>query len=123
VIEFVCKLCGERLNIPDRFAGRPYKCTKCGIDGVVPEMYNKIKFHCMNCGQHLRVPKTYAGKEAKCPKCKHTLVVPPFKPPEPDPGSETVTVICPMCNEVLHPTKASKGQMMACPKCDSYIET
>jgi len=123
MIEFACKLCGERLNIPDHFAGRPFKCTKCGIDGVVPEKHDRIRFHCKHCGQHLRVPKMYAGKQAKCPKCKQTLVVPPFKPPEPASGSGTITVVCPMCNEVLHPSKDSKGQMIACPKCDSYIQT
>lgn len=124
MIEFVCTLCGEKLNVPDHFAGRPFKCTKCHIDGVVPEMYDKIKFHCEHCGQHLRIPKAYAGKKATCPKCKKALVVPPFKPkPDPPSASGTVTVVCPMCNEILHPSKHSKGQTISCPNCDSYIET
>jgi len=126
VIEFACKLCGERLHVPDHFAGRPFRCTKCHIDGVVPEMYDKIKFHCEHCGQYLRVPRKYEGKQAKCPKCKSAVVVPPFKPPPEqasDSGSDTVTIVCPMCDEVLHPSKESKGQTIACPKCNTYIET
>ena len=124
MIEFACKLCGEKLHIPDHFAGRPFKCTKCGIDGIVPEMYDKIKFHCESCGQYLRVPRMYEGRQAKCPKCKSAVVVPPFKlKPEPDLGSETVTIVCPMCDAVLHPSKDSKGKMIPCPKCDTYIET
>ncbi len=126
MIEFACKLCGERLHVPDHFAGRPFRCTKCHIDGVVPEMYDKIKFHCEHCGQYLRVPRKYEGKQAKCPKCKSAVVVPLFKPaPEPtsDSGSDTVTIVCPMCDEVLHPSKDSKGQTIACPKCNSYIDT
>jgi uncharacterized paraquat-inducible protein A len=122
MIEFACKLCGEKLSVPDRFAGRPFKCTKCSVDGVVPEKHDKIKFHCKKCGQGLRVPKFYAGKEGKCPKCKSTFVVPAPKP-DPASASGTVTVVCSICSAVIHTPQATKGKMIACPKCDSYIQT
>ncbi|OHB74624.1 MAG: hypothetical protein A2Z25_24005 [Planctomycetes bacterium RBG_16_55_9] len=115
-------MCGEKLSVPDPFAGRPFTCTKCGMSGIVPEKADKIKFRCKSCGWRLRVPRIHAGKEGKCPHCKSTFIVPPLEP-EPASGSGTITVVCPMCNEVIHAPQASRGKMIPCPKCDSYIET
>ena len=122
MIEFSCKLCGERLSVQDQFSGQSFECPKCSITGVVPEKFDKIKFHCKHCGQRIRVPKIHAGKKGKCAKCKNVFVVPPFKR-DPASGSRTVTVVCSMCNEIIHAPEASKGQIIACPKCDSYVET
>ena len=55
MIRFVCKLCGEEIDVRDELAGRQMECTKCKSIRVVPDKSPKLKFHCKSCGQKVRV--------------------------------------------------------------------
>ena len=76
MIKFLCKYCGQKINVEDKHSGRRGECPKCGKVFVVPDKSSIVEFHCKNCGQKISVPKIHAGKKGKCPKCKSIVVVP-----------------------------------------------
>ncbi len=122
MIRFVCVLCHEKLSVREELSGKRITCPKCSNTCVVPAESPTIKFACQNCGQRIRVLQIYAGKESKCPKCQNPIVVPSLRA-DPETGSETVTVVCSMCNETIKVPKGSKERLMQCPECGSNVET
>lgn len=38
MLKFRCGDCGQKLGVPEKYAGRKVKCTKCGIGVQVPEL-------------------------------------------------------------------------------------
>ena len=122
MIKFACILCGERLNVQDQYAGKRIRCPKCNSTSVVPAESPKIRFTCENCGQGIRVLQIHAGKEGKCPKCDSPILVPSLTA-DPETGSETVTVVCSMCNEKIRVPKDSKDRFIECPACSSNVES
>jgi DNA-directed RNA polymerase subunit RPC12/RpoP len=122
MIKFVCILCGERIGVQDRYAGKRITCPKCNRTSVVPNESPRIKFVCQSCGQRIRVLQIHAGKEAKCPKCKSRMVVPSLRA-DPETGSETVTVVCSMCGETIAVPKDAKDRFIECPSCSSNVES
>ncbi|TKJ36460.1 MAG: hypothetical protein CEE38_11640 [Planctomycetes bacterium B3_Pla] len=121
MIRFCCTLCGEKISVQDQLSGKRIKCPKCSGICVVPNKSPQIKFHCESCGQSIRVPQVHTGKKGRCPKCKNIVVVPSLKAGMVD-GSETVTIVCPMCNETMQAPEGSKEQFIECPGCSSYME-
>ena len=87
MIKFRCSNCDKGFNVPDNFAGKRSKCTKCKQSITVPSVEQKpseektsiIKFRCPNCNQKTGVPKKYAGKRVRCNKCKEPMQVPGLK--------------------------------------------
>jgi len=121
MIRFFCKLCGEGIDARDELSGRQIECPKCKSIRLVPDKSVKIKFHCENCGQKVRVAQIYAGKEAKCPKCKKVVVIPAHLTGSNE-DSGIVTLVCSVCNEIIHVPKSSREKFLECPRCSSYIE-
>jgi DNA-directed RNA polymerase subunit RPC12/RpoP len=76
MIKFLCKNCGQKLNVEDKYSGKQVRCPKCGSISVIPAISDKITFHCKTCGQKINVFKIHAGKKGKCPKCQNIVVVP-----------------------------------------------
>ena len=122
MIKFSCKLCGEKLSVQDQLSGKRIKCPKCNNACVVPAESPTIKFACQNCGKGIRVLQIHAGKAGKCPKCKSPVAVPPISA-DPTDGSETVTVVCSMCNEKIRAPKGSQERFIECPTCGSNVES
>ena len=122
MIKFACILCGERISVQDQLAGKRITCPKCNCTSVVPSESPRIKFTCENCGQGIRVLQIHAGKEGKCPKCQSPIVVPPLTA-DPVDGSETVTLVCAMCNERIRMPKGAEERFTECPECGSNVET
>ena len=121
MIKFSCKLCGEKLSFGDQDSGKIVRCIKCKGIGVVPDKSPVIKFHCERCGQKIRALAIHAGKKGKCPKCKNLVVVPAFAAGIAD-GSETMTIVCAMCNETTQVPAGSRKELIECPKCGSYVK-
>ncbi|MHC4118686.1 MAG: DUF6263 family protein, partial [Planctomycetota bacterium] len=122
MIKFVCILCHEKLSAPDQYAGKRIKCPKCNNTSIVPAESPTIRFTCKNCGKGIRVLQIFAGKQGKCPGCKSAVAVPPLSA-DPADGSETVTVVCAMCNEKIRTPKGAKERFIECPACGSNVET
>lgn len=120
MIRFYCKLCGEGIDARDELTGRQIKCPKCKSVRVVPDKSLKIKFHCRNCGQKVRVAQIYAGKEAKCPRCNKVIVIPPHLTGSSE-DSGIVTLVCSICNEIIHAPEGTIDKFIECPKCGSYV--
>ena len=116
MIRFVCKLCGEVISVQDQFSGRQIECPKCKSIRVVPDKSPKMKFHCSSCGQSIRAAQIQAGKKGICPKCKKLIDIPSH------PEGSTVTLVCSICNEIIHVPEDSKEKFIKCPKCSSYVE-
>ena len=117
MIRFVCKLCGEQISVHDEFAGKQMECTKCKSIRIVPDKTPRIKFHCESCGQRIRVAQIHAGKKGKCPNCKNLINIPSH------PEGSTVTLVCSICNEIIHVPEGTAEEFIECPKCSSYMET
>ena len=116
MIKFVCKLCGEEIDVRDQLAGRQINCPKCKCVRLVPNKSPKMKFHCHSCGQSVRIDQIYAGKKGKCPKCQKIIDIPAH------PEGTMVALVCPICNEIIHIPEDSKEKIIECPKCGSYVE-
>jgi len=122
MIKFACILCGEKISVQEKLAGRRVKCPKCNNTSVVPAESPRIKFTCKSCGQGIRVLQIHAGKEGKCPKCHEPIVVPPLTA-DPTDGSETVVFVCSICNETIRAPRGSKERFIECPACGSNVES
>ncbi|MEA3225905.1 MAG: DUF6263 family protein, partial [Planctomycetota bacterium] len=122
MIKFVCMLCHEKLSVQEQLSGKRIKCPKCSNAVVVPAESPTIKFACKNCGKGIRVLQIHAGKQGKCPKCKSAVAVPPLSA-DPTDGSETVTLVCSMCNEKIRMPKGSQERFIECPACGSNVES
>ena len=116
MIRFLCKLCGEEIDVQYQLSGKQIECPKCKNIRVVPDKSPKIKFHCKSCGQRIRVAQINAGKKGKCPKCKKLIVIPSHQ------EGSTVTLVCSICNEIIHVPEGSREAFIECPKCSSYVE-
>jgi DNA-directed RNA polymerase subunit RPC12/RpoP len=121
MIKFLCKNCGQKLNVEDKHSGKRVKCPKCGSVGVVPDDSTTIKFHCKNCGHKISVPQIHAGKKGKCPKCKNVIVVPTLKE-IPAKSTKPVRFTCSMCEEEIKVSEDSRGKLTECPHCGCYVE-
>jgi len=116
MIRFVCKLCGEEIDVHDQLAGKQMECPKCKSIRLVPDKSPRIKFHCPSCGQSVRVAQIHAGKKGICPKCKKLVDIPSH------PEGTMVALVCPICNEIIHVPEDSKEHFIECPNCSSYVE-
>jgi len=92
VIDFRCSHCGHRYSVPESYAGKHARCSKCHRPIHVPDaspltdqhMPSLITFHCPHCGQKIVVAQSHAGRDVTCAKCKHRIRVPqPRKEPPP----------------------------------------
>jgi len=122
MIKFACILCGEKISVQEKLAGKRVKCPKCSNTSIVPAESPRIKFTCKNCGQGIRVLQVHAGKEGKCPKCHEPIVVPPLTA-DPADGSQTVVFVCSICNETIKAPRGSKDRFIECPACGSNVES
>ena len=122
MIKFACILCGEKISVQEKLAGKRVKCPKCNNTSVVPAESPRIKFTCKNCGQGIRVLQVHAGKEGKCPKCHEPIIVPPLTA-DPADGSQTVVFVCSICNETIKAPRGSKDRFIECPACGSNVES
>jgi DNA-directed RNA polymerase subunit RPC12/RpoP len=116
MIKFVCKLCGEIINVREELSGRQIECPKCKRIRVVPPKSPKMRFHCKNCGQAIKVAQIHAGKKGKCPKCQKIINIPAH------PEGTTITLVCSICNETIHVPEGTEEHFIECPKCNSFIE-
>ena len=122
MIKFMCKSCGQKFNLEDKYSGKKVKCPKCGTVGIISNNSDKITFQCESCGQKISVSKSHAGKKGKCPKCSNPILVPSIRKETPN-DTKTFSVVCSMCDKSLQVPETSRGKIMECPGCGSYIET
>lgn len=108
MIKFRCPHCKQKLGVPDEYASRRVRCSKCSEPLTVPAQQEspaeqpakspppqavkevspkpQLKFRCPSCDQKLTVPAEYAGRRVRCSKCSQPATVPAAQPkPVPQP--------------------------------------
>jgi hypothetical protein len=83
MITHTCKQCATQIPLPDKAAGRKFRCPKCSTlgrvhkpDEEVLEVPEGIRFHCPKCRRSYKSPDRLAGKRLTCQGCKAELVIP-----------------------------------------------
>ncbi|HUT28792.1 MAG TPA: hypothetical protein VMX13_03285 [Sedimentisphaerales bacterium] len=86
MIDFRCSHCGHNFSVPETYAGKTARCSKCHRSLRIPEPSplppadetkpTLVTFHCPHCRQKIGVAQRHAGREITCAKCHQTLRVP-----------------------------------------------
>ena len=98
-----------------------------------------IRFGCPRCICRLKAVPAQVGAKLRCPRCQMQVEVPTveraaaanarhedygvLEAEEQSPVTQQtyVTVECPLCNSVLHPTEDKIGQEITCLECDTSV--
>ncbi len=145
---FVCRECGYKARIPDRFANMHIKCPGCNttqqatpddaaaatgdtvtiqrVDQAQPEPLpkDKFRFNCDACGYRARMPVKYIGMAIKCPSCGKPQMARPGEDDAgdqsaPKPVTDKFLFQCGSCAYRARLPVKYQGQHIKCPGCGS----
>jgi predicted RNA-binding Zn-ribbon protein involved in translation (DUF1610 family) len=122
MIRFACSNCNSFISIDRKYAGKKYKCPKCGGIVVVPKRSTIIVFACGSCGHKIRAPESYDGKKGTCPKCKSPVIISSSEKMQPE-DAGTVAVTRSTCEQVTQVPKGSSEESTKSSESSSLTES